>query len=100
MLHFPKIKPWHRIALISEPATPKPSWFSKVIPDVSTTNGYATGGEIGDFATLINLWPIIGFHIEKQVFFRNPISNFHIYVKFTDLSKKSKIRPIRFLVHS
>jgi hypothetical protein len=55
MQHFAKIKPWHRITLISEPATPMPSWFSKVIPDISTTNGNVTGGEIGDFATLINL---------------------------------------------
>jgi hypothetical protein len=28
------------------------------MPDDSTTNGNATAGDMGDFATLMNLWPM------------------------------------------
>lgn len=57
-----KYWPWQRIALISCPITSKPSSPSNKIPDEFTTNGNITGGEIGDFATFINLWPAIEFY--------------------------------------
>lgn len=38
-----------------------PSSLNNEIPDELTINGNAKGGEIGDFATFINLWPAIAF---------------------------------------
>jgi len=35
-----------------------PSSLSNVMPDDSTMNGNATAGDIGDFAILMNLWPM------------------------------------------
>ena len=52
------IVPWQRIEVISGPVTSMPSSLSNVMPDDSTMNGNATAGDIGDFAILMNLWPM------------------------------------------
>jgi hypothetical protein len=43
---------------MSGPVTSMPSSLSNAMPDDSTLNGNATAGDIGDFATLMNLWPV------------------------------------------
>jgi autotransporter translocation and assembly factor TamB len=47
--------PWQRIEVISGPDTSIPSSVSNVMPDDSTMKGNATAGDMGDFATLMNL---------------------------------------------
>lgn len=50
-------KPWQWIVLISGPVNSNPSSLSNDIPDEVMLKGKTRGGDIGDFATLINLWP-------------------------------------------
>lgn len=51
-------KPWQWIVFISAPpVSSNPSSLSNDIPDEVMLKGKARGGDIGDFATLINLWP-------------------------------------------
>jgi hypothetical protein len=50
--------PWQRIEVISGPDTSMPSSLSNVMPDDSTMKGNATAGDMGDFATLMNLRPV------------------------------------------
>lgn len=43
--------------LICDPVISVPSSLSNDIPNAVTLKGNARGGDIGDFASFINLWP-------------------------------------------
>lgn len=48
-------KPWQCIVFISGPFISIPSSSSRTIPDEVMLKGKAKGGDIGDFANLMNL---------------------------------------------
>lgn len=67
--------PWQWIVWTCGPITSIPSSHCKETPDGVTTKGNASGGEFGDFATLINLWsakPIP--HLNKMFLYQTDAS--------------------------
>lgn len=75
-------KPWQCILFISGPFISIPLSSSKTIPDEVMLKGKAKGGEIGDFASLINLWPARNWaseiQIDKQSFIAIIYGDWHI----------------------